>query len=90
MINLSNDIKPISYVKSHTAEILKQVENSKNPVVITQNGEAKAVLVDVESYQNIIDSINLLKIISIGEDDIENGRIETHENVKNKINKLFE
>jgi prevent-host-death family protein len=79
MINLVEDINPISYVKSHTAEILKQVEEKNNPVVITQNGEAKAVLMDVRQYQNIVDSINLLKLLSIGEKDIQNKRTITQE-----------
>ncbi|MDR2516385.1 MAG: type II toxin-antitoxin system Phd/YefM family antitoxin, partial [Spirochaetaceae bacterium] len=62
MINFVEDIKPISWVKSHTAEVMKQVGEKNNPVIITQNGEAKAVLLDVKQYQKIIDSINLMKI----------------------------
>jgi prevent-host-death family protein len=52
MINLAEDIKPISYVKIHTADVLKQIEEKNNPVVITQNGEAKVVLMNVHYYQN--------------------------------------
>ena len=89
MINLVEDIRPISYVKSHTAEIMKQVGEKNNPVIITQNGEAKAVLMDVKQYQNIIDTINLLKILSIGEKDIKNGRIYTHEEVQQKIKTIL-
>jgi prevent-host-death family protein len=85
MINLVEDIRPISYVKSHTAEIMRQVREKNNPMVITQNGEAKAVLMDVKQYQSIIDSINLLKILSIGENDIKNKRIYTHEEIDKKI-----
>jgi len=89
MINLVEDIKPISYVKAHTAEIMRQVEEKSNPVVITQNGEAKAVLMDVKQYQTIINAVNLMKIISIGENDIKNGRIYTHEEVKRKIDSIL-
>ncbi len=89
MLNLIQDIKPISYVKSHTADVMKQVEEN-NPIVITQNGEAKAVLMAVKQYQNIIDTINLLKIISIGENDIRNNRIYTHEQVQEKIKTILE
>ncbi|MDR1231147.1 MAG: type II toxin-antitoxin system Phd/YefM family antitoxin [Spirochaetaceae bacterium] len=74
MINLVKDIKPISYVKAHTADVLRQVEEKNNPVVITQNGEARAVLMNVHYYQNIMDAINLLKILSIGEHDIKKRR----------------
>jgi prevent-host-death family protein len=90
MINLVEDIKPISYVKSHTAEIMKQIEEKNNPVVITQNGEAKAVLMDVKQYQNIVDSINLLKILSIGENDIKNKRTYTHAEVQKRIRAVLE
>ena len=90
MLNLAKDIRPISYIKAHSAEILKQVEDKKTPIVITQNGEAKAILLDINSYQNIIDSINLMKIISIGEDDIKNGRFVTHEELDKKIQEILD
>ena len=89
MINLVEDIRPISYVKSHTAEVMKQVMEKNNPMVITQNGEAKVVLMDVKQYQNIINAVNLMKIISIGENDIKNGRFYTHEELKRKIEKTL-
>jgi prevent-host-death family protein len=84
------DIKPISYVKAHTADILKQIDEKNNPVVITQNGEAKAVLMNVNYYQNIMDAINLLKILSIGENDIKNGRTFSEEEMDKKIGKILE
>jgi prevent-host-death family protein len=90
MINLVEDIKPISYVKAHTAEIMKRVEEKNNPVVITQNGEAKAVLMDIKQYQNILDSMNLLKLLSIGENDIRNKRTYTHEEVKTRIKTILD
>jgi len=90
MLNLAKDIRPISYIKAHSAEILKQVEDKKTPILITQNGEAKAILLDIISYQNIIDSINLMKIISIGEEDIKNGRFVTHEELDKKIQGILD
>jgi prevent-host-death family protein len=90
MLNLAKDIRPISYIKSHTAEMIKQISDKKNPIVITQNGEAKAILIDVESYQKLLDSINLLKVISIGENDIKTGKIVKHSDVKKKIAKILE
>lgn len=86
MINLAQDLKPISYVKAHTTEIVKYVENSKAPVVITQNGEAKAVIIDIESYQKTINAINLAKLLSFGEKDIKTGKTVSHGNAK----KIFE
>ncbi|MBN2650996.1 MAG: type II toxin-antitoxin system Phd/YefM family antitoxin [Spirochaetales bacterium] len=89
MFNLKNDIRSISYVKSHAAEIIRQVEDNKNPFVITQNGEAKAVIIDVESYQKLIDAVNLMKVISIGDQEIVAGKVVSHDEVKNQINKLL-
>jgi len=90
MMNLVESIKSISYVKSHTAEVMKQVGETNSPIIITQNGEAKAVLMDVKQYQNIIDTINLLKILSIGENDLKNKRIYTHENLQKKIKSILD
>jgi len=90
MINLTQDIRPISYIKAHTAEMIRQVEEKGNPIVITQNGEAKAVLVDVASYQNMVSAINLMKIISIGENDFQQNRIVTDEDLDSKVKSLLE
>lgn len=89
MLNLANDIRPISYIKSHTAEMIRQVGDNKNPIIVTQNGEAKAVIIDVDSYQNLINSINLMKIISIGDRDIKNGKVVSHDDLKKKIGKIL-
>jgi prevent-host-death family protein len=86
MVNLAQDLKPISYVKAHTTEIVKYVGDSKTPIVITQNGEAKAVIIDIESYQKTLNAINLAKLLSFGEKDIKNGNVITHEAAK----KIFE
>ena len=86
MVNLAMDLKPISYVKAHTTEVINYVGNTKSTVVITQNGEAKAVIIDIESYQKTINAINLAKLLSFGERDMKNGNTLTHANAK----KIFE
>ena len=90
MINLVEDIKPVSYVKSHTAEVMRQLEEKSNPLVITQNGEARAVLMDVKQYQDIMDTINLLKILSVGENDIKNKRIYTNRQLQKKVKSILD
>jgi len=90
MINLVEDIRSISYIKSHTAEVMKRIEETNSPIIITQNGEAKAVLMDVKQYQSIIDTINLLKILSIGESDLKNKRFYTHEELQKKIKSILD
>lgn len=90
MVNIATDIKPISYIKSHTAEMIRQVGDSKSPIIVTQNGEAKAVILDVDSYQNLVNAINLMKIISIGDSDFKNGRVVAHEEIKKKMSKILD
>ena len=86
MVNLAQDLRPISYVKANTTEIVNYVANTKSPVVITQNGEAKAVIIDIESYQKTINAINLAKLLSFSEKDIKSGKLISHANAK----KVFE
>jgi prevent-host-death family protein len=86
-INLKEDIKPISYIKTNAAEMMRYVNERKNPIVITQNGEAKAVLVDIETYQKTQDAFALLNIIKIGEDDIKNGKTRPVDEVFLKLRK---
>jgi prevent-host-death family protein len=90
MINVAEDIKPISFIKTHTKDVLKQIDEKNSPVVITQNGEARAVLMNVNHYQNIMDALNLLKILSIGENDIKNGRTFSQEDMDEEVKKLLE
>ena len=87
LVNLKEDIKPISYIKTNAANMMKYVSDVKNPIIITQNGEAKAVLVDIESYQEIKDAFNLLKILQLSEKEIEKGNIKKAATVFQEIEK---
>ncbi|MCG3676669.1 type II toxin-antitoxin system Phd/YefM family antitoxin [Aliarcobacter butzleri] len=78
-MNLSSDIKPISYLKSKTAEVINEANENKRAIIITQNGEAKVVIQDIKSYENMQNSINLLKLIVQSENDIENGDVINQE-----------
>jgi prevent-host-death family protein len=80
-MNISKDIKPITYLKSRAPDLLKQINQTHRPVIITQNGEPRAVLQDPESYQNMRNAIGLLKLISQGEEDIKNGKSKSQEEV---------
>jgi prevent-host-death family protein len=90
-INLKEDIKPISYIKTNAAEMMRYVNERKNPVIITQNGEARAVLVDIETYQKTQDAFTLLNIIKLGENDIKNEKTrpvdEVFSDLRKKITK---
>jgi len=74
-MNTKQDIKPISFVKANAANLLDQVNKTRRPVIITQNGEAKAVLLDTESYDSMQNAIGILKLISMGEKDVKEGKI---------------
>jgi prevent-host-death family protein len=87
---LSQDIKPISYLKAKTASVINDVNENQRTIVITQNGEAKAIVQDIKSYENLQNSLNLLKLIVQSENDIENNRtIEQEEMFDNLEQKLF-
>lgn len=73
---LQESIKPISYVKAHAADIIRDVTESRTPIIITQNGEATAVLQDIASYEEIQESMALLKILAMGQKDVEEGRVK--------------
>lgn len=88
-INLKEDIKPISYIKTNAADMLKYITEHRNAIIITQNGEAKAALMDIASYQEMQDAFNLLKIIRLSERDIDNGRIKQADQVMSKIKKKY-
>ncbi|NOQ46119.1 MAG: type II toxin-antitoxin system prevent-host-death family antitoxin [Desulfobulbaceae bacterium] len=84
-MNITNDIKPITFLKSKAADILKQINDTHRPVIITQNGVPKAVLQDPESYENMRNAIGILKLLSQGEDDVKNVDISSQEEVFAKI-----
>ncbi len=69
----STQIKPISYVKAHAAELLDRIAEEREPIIITQNGEARAVLMDVMSYEQMQETLALLKVLAIADKEIEAG-----------------
>lgn len=70
----STRIKPISYVKANAAELIRELGENREPLVITQNGEAKAVMQDVASYEATQETLALLKILALGQRQVEEGR----------------
>lgn len=89
-MNLKEDIKPISYIKTNAAKMLKRVNETHNPIIITQNGEAKAVLLDTDSYESLINGIGILKIISKSESEIENNKIIENDEVFASLKKKLQ
>lgn len=77
----STQVKPISYLKSHAAEIVKEISENREPMLITQNGEAKLVVMDVLSYEEQEQTIALLQLLARGRREIEEGRVVPVANV---------
>jgi prevent-host-death family protein len=75
-MKLSSQIRPISYLKAHAAEIVRNMGDQGAPLVITQNGEAKVVLQGIESYEQTQETLALLKILALGNRQIEAGNVE--------------
>ncbi len=88
-MKISSDIKPVSFLKSHAADVLKQINETRRPIIITQNGEPRAVLQDPDSYDNMRKAIGLLKVISLGEVDIKKGRDRSQEDVFESVESLL-
>lgn len=80
-MKFSSQIKPISYLKNHTAEIVRQITESREPLLITQNGEAKLVVMDVKSYEEQEETLAMLKILALGNREIESGKFRDAEEV---------
>ena len=75
-MKLSSQIKPISYLKAHAAEIVRKLNEQREPLIITQNGEAKVVIQDIESYEQTQETMALLKILALGTRQIAGGKVQ--------------
>ena len=74
-MKLSSQIKSISYLKAHAAEIIRNLDNDDDPFIITQNGEAKAVVQNIKSYEKNQETLALLKILALGNRQIEDDKV---------------
>ena len=81
----STQIKPISYLKANAAEVLDKLRENRQPLIITQNGEAKAVIQDLATYEATQETMALLKILALGKQQIEAGKVSSHADVTKRI-----
>lgn len=84
-MNLESRIKPISYLKAHSADLIRELGDGAPPLVITQNGEAKAVLQDVGSYEATQESLALLKLLALGRDEMAAEQVRSVEGLADRI-----
>jgi len=89
-MSLSSQIKPISYLKAHASEIVRNIGILQEPLIITQNGEAKAVVQDIETYEQTQETMALLKIPALGSLQIEEGKVQPAADVAKRLQKRRE
>ena len=80
-MKFSTQIKPISYLENHASQLVKDLTENREPMLITENGEAKLVVLDVKSYEEQQQTLALLRILAIGNREIENGQFRSAEDV---------
>ena len=81
----SSQVKPISYLKANAVEVLSQLAEQREPLVITQNGEAKAVLQDVASFEETQETLAMLKILALGNQDVAAGKVKPAADVVTRL-----
>ena len=84
-MKLSDQIKPISYLKAHAAEVVRNLSAQEGPLVITQNGEAKVVMQGIKSYEQTQETMALLKILVLGQRQVDEGKVQTAGDVVAKL-----
>jgi prevent-host-death family protein len=85
----ASDVKPITYMKTHSAELIEAVNKKRSPVVITQNGSPRAVVMDVDSYERLQDALILLKLISQSEEALKKGKWLSQAHMEKELRKRF-
>lgn len=84
-VRYSTRIKPISYLKANAAEVLEDLQKQRQPMIITQNGEAKAVIQDVASYEETQETLALLKMLALGGEQVAQGKVKSVRDVVNRL-----
>ena len=84
-MKMREDIRPVTYLKSRAADLLDQLNKTHRPVVITQNGEARAVIQDPDSYERTKTAVGLLKLLAQGEEDIRSGKTDDQDEVFDRL-----
>ena len=89
-MKLSTQVRPITYLKANAAEVIRDLAEHRQTLVITQNGEAKAVMQDVASYEQTQETLALLKILALGNRQIEQGKVVAAADVIRKLRRKRE
>jgi prevent-host-death family protein len=86
-MKLSTAVKPISYLKAHASELIRHITNTRQALVVTHNGEAKVVVQDIRSYERMLETLALLKILARSRQNIKRGKLKTLDNTFTSLEK---
>lgn len=84
-MRFTEQIKPISYLKDNTVRVINEITQTREPIIITQNGEPTFVVQDIVSYEQSQELLALLRLVALGNDDITKGRVQSADSVFNKL-----
>lgn len=88
-MSIARDILTVTEMKTRAPQLLARLNEERRPVVITQDGKPRAVMMDVESYEELRRAIAMLKLIAQSQEDFRKGRWSTHEDVAARLRKRF-
>ena len=89
-MKLSQDLKPVSYFKNNMADVIRKLNESQGTMIITQNGEAKAALIDIKAYEDLQETLTLLEMIAQGNKNLTSGRYRPAEQVLKEFEERIE
>lgn len=89
-MKLSEDLKPVSYFKNNMAKVIRKLNENQGTMIITQNGEAKAALIDIKAYEDLQETLDMLEMIAQGNKNLEEGRYRPAERVLNEFEERIE
>ena len=89
-MKLSQDIKPISYFKNNMAEVIRKLNEGRGTMIVTQNGEAKAALIDIKAYEDLQETLTMLEMIAQGRRNLADGRYQSAEQVLREFEERIE
>ena len=89
-MKLSEDLKPVSYFKNNMAEVIRRLNENQGTMIITQNGEAKAALIDIKAYEDLQETLDMLEMIAQGNRNLIEGRYRTAEQVLQEFEERIE
>jgi prevent-host-death family protein len=89
-MKLSQDLKPVSYFKNNMAEVIRKLNENQGTMIITQNGEAKAALIDIKAYEDLQETLATLEMIALGNRNLTEGRYRPAEQVLQEFEERIE